>query len=222
MYEELPPFQTTGFIAVDHSIKSIVLTFRGAEGLGFLTALPEFLSACDSICLGCQCNHGFYDSWLSARDTVTDKLAQARAKYPNYSIVVAGHSLGAIQATYAAAELRQNGSTATALYSYGSPRLGDAKAANHITKQGKNFRVTHTDDPAPRLGSPSAGLRHLSPEYWIFKDTPGFKVAPADTRLIIGDNNHTGNAGTGGFNALAHVEYFQANIGACFLPLLEK
>lgn len=102
-----------GFLALDPTNKLLVLTFRGAEGTGYLTTIPQFLTPCTSFCAECNCHAGFYASWLEARDIVSAALAKNIALYPDYKVVVTGHSLGAAQAAYAAAEIRKNGTQAT-------------------------------------------------------------------------------------------------------------
>lgn len=68
------------------------------------------------------------------------------------------------------------------------------------------------------MGEPSIGFRHISPEYWISHDAhPDFSVTADQITVLDGYNNFAGNAGTGGYDILAHSQYFQSNIGACSL-----
>jgi predicted lipase len=62
---------------------------------------------------------------VGTRDLATSLVESTSKEYPDYSLVVTGHSLGAAQSGYAAAEFRANGTNAT-LYNYGGPHLGDA------------------------------------------------------------------------------------------------
>ncbi|KAI8632998.1 alpha/beta-hydrolase [Xylariaceae sp. FL1651] len=217
-------YSTTGMVAVDPLNKHIVLVFRGAEGIGDQSAAVSDLIPCATICAGCRCHDGFYGTWTVVRDQATTLVAAAQEMYPTYSLVVAGHSLGAAQAIFAAAEFRTNG-TAAMLYTYGQPQVGDEGLARHITHQGHNYRVTHTDDPAPHLpvNGSSLGYVHNSPEFWIYKDAnANFTVAPDQIRVIHGVNSTLGNAGidldnvTVGSAISAHVEYFQPQIALCY------
>lgn len=86
---------------------------------------------------------------------------------PTYSIVVTGHSLGGAIAALSAASLRTLGFEA-ALYSFGSPRVGGHKLSEFISNQpGGTYRVTHYNDPVPRIPSLGTGYVHISPEYYI-------------------------------------------------------
>lgn len=127
---------------------------------------------------------------------------------PSYKLVVTGHSLGGAVATIAAASLRAAGLPCD-LYTYGSPRVGNAAFAQFVTDQaGAEFRVTHTDDPVPRLPPILFGYRHVSPEYWIYAGSGGAGASAADIKVCAGTANTDCNAGTSGLDAAAHGQYF--------------
>jgi hypothetical protein len=95
--------------------------------------------------------------------------------------------------------------------------------SNFITKQGNNYRVTHTADAVPKLppeGGPLAMLsgpyRHISPEYWI---SQGTGMHPENIKVLQGATNNGGNTGTKSYNIIAHVQYFQTNMYYCVLPM---
>lgn len=103
----------TGYIALDHTRKSIIVTFRGtiteADSKADFdivgkTHVPEF-------CEHCYAHNGFWKYWKSAEEQVVSRLKQATKEYPEYSIAVAGHSLGGAVATLAGTALRQKGFT---------------------------------------------------------------------------------------------------------------
>ncbi|KAK5633629.1 hypothetical protein RRF57_009343 [Xylaria bambusicola] len=189
-------FESTGVLAIDPLNHRLVLAFRGAEGNGAEAAsLNKFIS-CAAICSECHCGSGFYDSWTDVRDQVVALIAAAQQEYPDYSLAITGHSLGATQAIFAAAELRTNGTAAT-LFTYGQPRVGDTALAEYITSQGENYRITHTVDPAPRLPPNGSilGYVHNSPEYWIFEDTnTNHTVNPGQIKVIYGINSTAGSS----------------------------
>jgi len=186
-------FGTTGMLAIDPTNKKLVLAFRGAEGLGVLSQLAQDFIPCSAICEKCHYHDGYYGTWTIVRDQVVALVEEAQGKHPGYPLVVTGHSLGAIQAIFAAAEFRTNG-TAAMLYNYGQPHVGDQAFADYVTAQGDNYRVTHTDDPAPRMQFPALGYRHISPEYWIYKDRDAnFTVGTSQIKVINGTNSNAGN-----------------------------
>ena len=144
-------------------------------------------------------------------------LATTTAANPSYTIVITGHSLGAAIAAIAAVEIRNAGSNVD-LYTYGQPRIGGSEISDYITnqKKGETFRVTHSDDPVPRLPSIVLGFRHISPEYYISSST-GVTVTAADIHgPLTGNLNYSGNTGNQQdlIDIPAHGWYF-GNISHC-------
>ncbi|KAI9814195.1 MAG: hypothetical protein M1827_003361 [Pycnora praestabilis] len=205
----------TGYVAVDSTNHLIVVAFRGTESVRNYAADADFPVVATDICSGCTADQGFYNSWLEARAGVIASVQAAAKANPSYSIVATGHSLGAAIADFAAAELRNQGYS-VALYTFGSPRIGGAEISSYITSQpGGNYRITHFDDPVPRLPPILLGFVHISPEYWI---TTGNEVAVTAQDIngpLTGSVNFAGNTGTTGFDLTAHGWYFN-NISSCY------
>lgn len=136
-----------------------------------------------------------------------DAIKRLRQENPDYKLVITGHSLGGAVATLAAAVFRKQGLELT-LYTFGSPRVGNEALAKYISASGTNFRVTHLNDPVPRLPPLTLGYRHIEPEYHIFSgDAP---VGPENIKVFAGTVNFQGNTGFGGllnFNTSAHRSY---------------
>ncbi|KAL8971079.1 MAG: hypothetical protein Q9183_001227, partial [Haloplaca sp. 2 TL-2023] len=119
----------------------------------------------------------------------------AASSHPNNRVIVTGHSLGGALANFAAAEMRNSG-TMVDLYTYGAPRVAGRSLSNYITNQkaGGNYRVTHKDDPVPRLPPVFLGFVHISPEYYI--SSPNDVVPTAnDITKYNGAINLFGNTG---------------------------
>lgn len=156
----------------------------------------------------CLVHTGFDASWGEVASKATAGVRAAKAAHPDYSLIVTGHSLGGAVATLAAAHLRAAGFPAD-LYTYGSPRVGNDAFVRFVTNQpGGEFRVTHIDDPVPRLPPILVNFRHTSPEFWI--NAPGQSpVAPSGIKMCAGDANVQCNAGTHGLDVDAHLWYFQ-------------
>jgi hypothetical protein len=123
-----------------------------------------------------------------------------------------GHSLGAAVATIAGAYLRKNGFPC-AIYTYGSPRVGNAAFANYVTAQsGGTYRITHLDDPVPVLPSLDLGYHHTSPEYWLSDGTSTtVNYAVSDIKICTGISSTSCNAGQSGVSSdfTAHDYYFE-------------
>ncbi|KAF1842365.1 alpha/beta-hydrolase [Cucurbitaria berberidis CBS 394.84] len=197
----------TGFVAVDHTNKLIIVSFRGSTSIDAWRTNFEFDTTATDICSGCTAHHGFWNSWLDARDRVIPAVKQASTTFPSYQITVTGHSLGAAIATLGAAQLRNSGYTA-ALYTFGSPRIGGTKISSYISNQsGGNYRVTHWNDPVPKLPLLTMGYVHTSPEYYINK--PNKKdVLSGDIQIYEGAINLRGNTAWLLIDIEAHRWYF--------------
>lgn len=185
----------TGYLALDHTRSLTVLAFRGSESVRNYITDADFPTVTTDICSGCTADQGFYNSWLEARTGILAALKTTAAGNPSYKVVVVGHSLGGAIAAIAAAEIRNSG-TSSDLYTYGQPRIGGSAVSNYITNQNKggNFRVTHYDDPVPRLPPLILGFVHISPEYYI-KTGNGVAVTASDITELTGSINLFGNTG---------------------------
>ena len=143
-------------------------------------------------------------------------LKTTASTYPDYQVSVVGHSLGGAIAAIAAAEIRKSGTPAD-MYTYGAPRIAGSVLSDYITKQNKggNYRVTHYDDPVPRLPPRSVGYVHISPEYYIDTLT-GVVPTLDDINMLTGNVNMSGNTGNDKdkTDTKAHGWYF-GQVSAC-------
>ncbi|OGM49566.1 putative lipase precursor [Aspergillus bombycis] len=189
---ELNKEDIRGFVAVDDTHRLLIVSFRGSNSVrnwvknfqfwkidepgprGFWDKLfgSDKPQQGNDIC-SCAIHSGFYRSWELLKDDVMDALTRARETYGDYHVVVTGHSLGAAIATIAGAYLRTK-QIPCDIYSYGSPRVGDARFADFVsTQSGITARITNGYDPVPSLppmslfGIYDLGYRHIWPEYWI-------------------------------------------------------
>lgn len=90
------------------------------------------------------------------------------------------------------------------------------------SQAGGTYRVTHFDDPVPRLPPILLGYRHTSPEYWLSDGTSTTTdYTINDVEVCPGDANINCNAGESGFDTTAHKYYFEA-ISACAPDLTYK
>ncbi|KAH7318207.1 lipase precursor [Stachybotrys elegans] len=209
-----------GFVAVDNARREIILSIRGSNNVrNFITDVIFVRTGCDDLVSGCSVHAGFAAAWKEIARPATAAIASALAANPGYRIVATGHSLGAVVATLAAAYLRRTYSVD--IYSYGAPRLGNAVLSQFITDQpGAEFRVTHIDDPVPRLPPMVFGYRHISPEYWLSTgSSTDTDYTVDDIRVCEGIANVKCNAGTTiGLNIDAHNHYL-GPIAGCGPPI---
>lgn len=206
----------TGYVAYDQTRDLTVLAFRGSKSVRNFIADASFKLVPTDICDGCTADEGFWNSWKEAREGVLASLQATAAKYPTSKVVITGHSLGGAIAELAAAEVKKAGTPAD-LYNYGSPRVSGPTLANFVDNQGMGgiYRVTHVNDPVPRLPPTFLGFAHVAPEYYISSGN-GVTPTPSDITKFDDGNNLKGNAGNNPFkvNTSYHGWYFN-DIGAC-------
>ncbi|KAL2151865.1 hypothetical protein VTH82DRAFT_5049 [Thermothelomyces myriococcoides] len=210
-----------GFIGVDPVDENIVISFRGSSSVqNWITDFDFIQVSCDDLVSGCQVHRGFNRAWEEVSGALLDGLAAATAAHPNYKIAVTGHSLGGAVATVTAAHIRAAGYAAD-LYTYGSPRVGNEAFVDFVTKQaGAEYRITHADDPVPRLPPIWLNYRHTSPEYWIDPDDKD-QLVVGEIQVCTGYSNTDCNGGTGGLDTSAHSWYLQS-LGGCAVETLSQ
>ena len=101
---------------------------------------------------------------------IKNSFLTLRNKYPNYKVLVTGHSLGASEATICAGTLsylKYSAPENIFLYTFGSPRTGDEEFADNLKRLVPNsFRVVHKNDLIPRLPLRLMGYAHIASEIW--------------------------------------------------------
>lgn len=157
---------------------------------------------------GCKVHSGFAKAWDEISAAVLSAVKAAKAANPAYKIVFTGHSLGAAVSSLGAAYARKSG-LAVDIINYGSPRVGNGDFATFVTNQaGVEWRVTHLDDPVPRLPPIIFNYAHTTPEYWLSDGgaaTTSYSVS--DIKVCEGIRSLGCNAITLGLDIIAHLFY---------------
>ncbi|KAK8074387.1 hypothetical protein PG997_009050 [Apiospora hydei] len=215
-----------GYIALDNTAQRIVVAFHGTrDAEDWITNLKAGLVDSD-LCADCKVHDGFQETWNDISQTVMSVVTGLHSVHPEYRIATTGHSLGAALATLSAAHLRQRmPGVAVDAYLYGSPRVGNPAFAEFVNGQssqtegqGSNtFRITHWDDPVPRLPGHLLGYAHIDAEFWL--STAGatkIDYTPADVKVCLGTYNQNCNSGTefADLDVQAHSYYLQ-RVSAC-------
>lgn len=145
--------KTTGFVAFNNEINSIIVSFKGSNNqknfLADFVALP--VKSKFSTITGLRVHFGFQSSYLSIRDGIMAQLRSLIAEHATATIRITGHSLGAAMASLCVLDMLKNlpdKLAVTSLYTYGQPRVGNEIFARAIESAlaGRIFRVTHLHD----------------------------------------------------------------------------
>ncbi|EXJ79137.1 hypothetical protein A1O3_08638 [Capronia epimyces CBS 606.96] len=153
-------------------------------------------------CANCTVHAGFMASWRNTRCTIVPHVEKALNDYPDYELVLVGHSLGGAVAALAALEFQARGWTPH-VTTFGEPRIGNLALNRFIDKRFKlNItdpenslyrRVTHVDDPVPLLPLEEWGYRMHAGEIYISKSS--LPPTRADIQHCSGDEDPSCVAG---------------------------
>jgi predicted lipase len=166
---------------------SIVIAFRGTEGLEEWLLDFDFFPVPFADCKGCEVHQGFYAGWQALKPSMLASLAEYNAASAP-AIYVTGHSLGAAMANVAAYDLLHSFPNYqwSDFYNFGQPRIGnDAYSASYTalvtnrsaTNAGQSaYRVVHHQDPVPQLPPQEFGFRHSTVEVWYNEPSTDYMV----------------------------------------------
>jgi pimeloyl-ACP methyl ester carboxylesterase len=105
-------FAVDAYVAIDYTHHLVIFAVRGTNTSSPASIAADLFSApltpLIELCAGCSGGAGFYYSWTSVRDVVTERIKEALKDNPTFRVLTTGHSLGAATATIAAFELRRN------------------------------------------------------------------------------------------------------------------
>ncbi|KAF2740381.1 alpha/beta-hydrolase [Polyplosphaeria fusca] len=153
-------------------------------------------------CDNCTVHTGFYTSWLNTRKAILPSLTETIEKYPNYQLVLVGHSLGGAVAALAGLDFKARGWDPK-VTTFGEPRTGNKHLMAYINarfnitsnKTSNAFhRVTHTSDPVPLLPLAEWGYTMHSEE--LFISAPDLPPSIEDIRHCHGDEDPSCIAGS--------------------------
>ncbi|GAP87613.1 putative lipase [Rosellinia necatrix] len=212
-----------GFVSTDAKNQVIVLSVRGSHSIRNWITDFEFIQKDCSFGSGCKVHYGFAKAWDEISAAALAAVKAAKAANPAYRIVFTGHSLGAAVSSLGAAYARQAG-LAVDIINYGSPRVGNDAFASYVSNQaGVEYRVTHLDDPVPRLPPIVFGYAHTTPEYWLSNGnafTTNYGVD--DIKVCTGTRSLGCNAVTLGLNIFSHLYYLDPIAGCSPIELTFK
>ena len=164
-----------GYAGYDPMSNRIVAAFRGSFNLqnwisDFTFAKVNYTSHPDC---GCEVHKGFYAEWNSMAKDILKGVSVLHQRHPSADVLVTGHSLGAAVSILAALDVAKFITPKVTLYNFGEPRVGDAAFAKYTTTVlpgGKQFRLTHKQDPVPHIPLIKWGFLHAPHEVWYDND----------------------------------------------------
>ncbi|KJH47603.1 triacylglycerol lipase [Dictyocaulus viviparus] len=148
----------SGYTAVLHNEKAIVLSFRGT--IRFWQLFEEIEKSVfvnwSNWLFGGRISKYFHDGFQKIWDAgMSRDYFALKNKYPEYQIWVTGHSLGGSMASLAASFLIGSEFAKPSeikLITFGQPRTGDLQfSITHNTQLEYSFRVTHWRDIVPHI-----------------------------------------------------------------------
>lgn len=135
-------------------------------------------------CSDCHVHSGFYDSYKKIRDKIRKLVTDFITNNSILRFIITGHSLGGAMAVLCAYDMvdyyntqNNNPNAKFFLVTFGSPRVGDQKLADHMTGLlGKglvrNVRVTFGKDSFPKIPSEVKGISYVHSGTQIQYDNP--------------------------------------------------
>lgn len=164
---------TRGYIAIDSRKKNIILAFRGSSNVrnfffDFLL-VPSPYTMEDGT--KTYIHKGFHVASNNLKPKYLPSMKSLIAKYPDYQIVVTGHSLGGSMATMAFVELHRETQVDWGdlfLYTYGEPVIGETVFVDWLQKRSNNMiRVVNNNDIVPNINLPGMIFVNHVNEIWL-------------------------------------------------------
>ncbi|KAL1507013.1 hypothetical protein AB1Y20_007880 [Prymnesium parvum] len=165
---------TQGYVAIQRAASRVIVSFRGSKNFENALEDAEFLLVQLPFGpSGIRVEDGFLRAYNSVRTASLDAIVSAHAQCgANCSTLFTGHSLGGAMATLGATEVALSGRTNLQVYTFGSPRVGDAAWALWArdviaaTNGSASVRMRRQLDIVPALPPRILGYRHLPTEVW--------------------------------------------------------
>lgn len=206
----------SGFTAVSHADKAIIVAFRGSTGFLQLAqeATGEIFNQPVPFYTGGSVSSYFYtafsDVWLKG---LKDSFFSLKNSNPTYKIIVTGHSLGGAMANLCAATIVASGYVPPSnivLYTMGEPRVGnDDYVVGYDSLNIESYRIIHKRDLVPHLPPDHLfGYKHHKEEiYYNNNMTPG-----SSYKTCKGDDTSKCSSSTVDLSINDHLHYFDTDV----------
>ncbi|KAJ1933259.1 hypothetical protein FBU59_006089, partial [Linderina macrospora] len=156
---------STGYIAHNPSSKEIFLVYRGSYTVEDWLEDFTFLQVPSPLTVpGSLMHTGFLFAYSSMDSKVKATLQGLLNAYPDYTLIVTGHSLGAGEAAVAATDFaitKPEWIPRMKLITFGQPRVGNIVHAKWLSQQKfPIFRVVNRGDPVPHVPTIAMNYYH--------------------------------------------------------------
>lgn len=172
---------------ITHHDEIILISVRGT------LELPDFLRDTDAEQVPFEegvgkAHKGFYEAYKAMSEFIQVYLRQF---HTNQKVIICGHSLGGAIATLLAEALRRDTKGYDVLlYTYGSPRAGDADFVNGAADLA-HHRMVNSNDPIPSVPAPWMNTRK---SIWMPGVVLSFITAPLGALIFAIGLSRTGGA----------------------------
>jgi triacylglycerol lipase len=167
-----PASDTHAFAAVRGD--TVVVAFRGTSSLSNFQTDAGFLK---TAALGGNVHRGFWAASQSVQDQVAAALKDLA---PGRKVIFTGHSLGAALAQLAALQFADGGGQVDGVYTYGTPRVGDAAFGAHYDRVlgDKTFAHINNKDMVARVPPTMLGYVDLGFKQYVFDADGEMTIVP--------------------------------------------
>ncbi|KAJ1914701.1 hypothetical protein H4219_004674 [Mycoemilia scoparia] len=174
--EFIPPSQ--GFVATNDLRKEIIIAAKGTENIFQMIMDTEaIMQMIFRKVFGSEgkAHIGYGRGYASSKPHIYRVLPSLIEKYPEYSVVLTGHSLGGAITALCTRELftvfpEIRGRLK--LYTYGEPRVGDFDFATDFNRMGiAAHRLVNNADIVPHYSPQALGYVHHDQEFWMVRNT---------------------------------------------------
>nr|AOA52203.1 lipase [Mucor endophyticus] len=205
---------SNGYVLRSDAQKTIHLVFRGTNSIrNAVTDLTFGLTNYPPV-KGAKVHTGFLASYNEVVGKFFPSIQAQLTAYPNYKVVVSGHSFGGAQALLAGMDLYQRekrlSSKNLSIYTVGCPRVGNPAFAYYVDSTGIPFsRSVNKRDVVPHLPPQSFGFLHPGVEAWTKSSND---VQICNSNLETNDCSNTIVPFT---SIIDHLTYYDINQGLC-------
>jgi len=225
---------TNGFVTVDYSYdrtsdtaafvgyhpdrQEIVVSFRGTVPTSIQNWVTDIVF-CEVPAnfqgLNATVHKGFQTAYAAHADLIVRKVKDLMNWFPNYNVVLTGHSLGGAMSTLLAMDLHYNHGIKTRIYpvTFGSPRVGNKAFADGFISafQGRSWRITHKNDIVPHIPLTQMNFHHVANEVWFYNKNGDYMIGDA-----TGEDNLLSEGNPINLSIVDHLTYMGVLFLVCF------